>query len=374
MIAYIRLFVAFLLTVFPYGGDYAKSFLGSIIGVIALTGCYRLPTEAIKMVLGVVAIFYMPVLIMQLGRLEYVWELRQLAYVLLAAFFLLSIPSQYLVSENRKLFKFLNYLCVFLIFIDFLVLNIDYFGVSAVIMGYIVNNNFQNYIDGYYRYLGVLGNPNHSGLFYALLIIFIGSSSLLPRILKFIACSIAGYLLIATFSRTAFIALLIGLIVSIKSKKLFVVFILMLPIAIYLLPEYLVDMLLSRVNDLSAASERGEILRDNLSIISILDHFFGSPKIPEVTDNDFLSIYLRFGFFGLLGYLLILLYVVYMHVRFGTLSSLKLGVFFVILVSGLAGGALGNPQLMYVAFLFCLFDHKLTQYQFAREGLQKSAQ
>lgn len=350
---YLSQFFLLVFCFFPYGGNYLYSSVGVILGVFfyrkhlyidrgffwAIYACY----------LGVAL-----VLLVQLPVMIQLWDLRQVVYFLLIP--ILAFGS---FGLNEKILLIFKYQLSILIAVDLLVVNLDIFNISDEILRLVANDVFLELIGNYYRYIGVLGNPNTSGILYALVLyffLFCGGGNIYFR---YVFAGVAFYLLLMTVSRTALISVAIPIIVFSKNRIVLAVFFCILYFGMYYSGDNsgFSEVVDSRVTDFSSGEDRVEIFKSAFEKMSIVEIFFGSPKIPDVTDNDYLTIFVRFGGVGLVMYLSIIAICVQhwiLKCRYD-LNSQRIGLILILLISGLGGGGLGSPQLIFTTFLLNVF-------------------
>lgn len=217
------------------------------------------------------------------------------------------------------------------------------------------------YIHGYYRHIGILGNPNSSSLLYVIFILWLlsyvsKSPKGLRRNASILLTLISLILLIATMSRTGFICLSAALIFS-KSKftlPLFSFLIIILVILINFGGSHF-EVLFIRFADssgLTAGTARIELTQEIFDAMYRGNFWFGGGEKFSVTDNDYLMLLSRFGVIGGICFLLIFFgRGLVQALRFRMGNSLRLQLLVVVLVSSFAGGVIGYPGLLILALI-----------------------
>ncbi|WP_462170225.1 hypothetical protein [Pseudoalteromonas xiamenensis] len=140
-----------------------------------------------------------------------------------------------------------------------------------------------DYIEYYWRHIGIMGNPNYSGGLYSLIILFslnllLHKPSSMVKVLTFLLFSISLLLLIETYSRTAIVSVLVAIAITIgaKNKRKALAITAFLGIVSLLLFADWVSFMVARFASFSSFIERIEIwmgLSKNLDWLTLI---FGS--------------------------------------------------------------------------------------------------
>jgi hypothetical protein len=351
MIRYLRWIAAVVASVLPYGGDYKLAVIGCFAGFCLISKDVTFKKSYVIYLYIILCLFFLPGILINLNYLTNFWDLRHITFLMLLAM-LGAIRSKRRIGAEVEYSQLFPWVLASIISFDLFFLNLDFAGFSRDALLLITNENFKEYVDGYYRYLGIFGNPNVSGVFYALAFFYFAENRNISRIVSIAVCLMSLYMLILTFSRTAFISLLLAYLITSRLNLRVLIGLFLGSLTIYyVVAGDLNEIFISRVTDFSSAEDRSDILLGQLYSMTPVVHLFGTPTLPTVTDNDFLTIYIRFGLFGLLGYLTVACMLIYIIAKTPLYRELKMGLLCIALTSGFAGGALGNPQLMFVVFL-----------------------
>lgn len=298
-----------------------------------------------------------------------IWFVRE--YVRLPFYFsLLFIVNVRFFVFMKSLTFYLSLLCLF----DFIILFMfkDSY-VSNVIKYAVSMPGMLDYLEGYWRHIGIGGNPNFSSFLYSICIIlnicclqswWINDESRLFKCFMFLSIFISFVLLVVTFSRTSFVALLVAIFISnfrVKYIPFLLVFLFLSGFYLFLEPLFF-DKLLARFSSFSSFSHRIDMWVNLLGYFDVKAALFGQalPAEVSVTDNDYLYYIFRYGLVVGVGALLIPWYVLFVirhDYRFSILFPLL--VFFY--VSAFPGGSLTHPKTF--CFLVILITFILSSFK-----------
>ncbi|WP_462173378.1 hypothetical protein [Pseudoalteromonas xiamenensis] len=223
-----------------------------------------------------------------------------------------------------------------------------------------------DYIEYYWRHIGIMGNPNYSGGLYSLIILFslnllLHKPSSMVKVLTFLLFSISLLLLIETYSRTAIVSVLVAIAITIgaKNKRKALAITAFLGIVSLLLFADWVSFMVARFASFSSFIERIEIwmgLSKNLDWLTLI---FGSTADLRITDNDYIFFLLRFGSVCTLFYFLYFLGAAFKLKNNFYATYYKSSLVFSF-TSGVAGGVFSSPSLSYLLIVILLMAFCVT--------------
>ena len=241
------------------------------------------------------------------------WYLRELIRIPLMLILLVSF------TINRD--KFLHLLGLYLsllILCDFIFLYLlSDTGVSILIKKAVAMSGMTDFLDGYWRHMGLGGNPNFSSFIYSISIIVLSwllvsfKHNKLTFIFFLLTTFIALFLLVISYSRTSLIALLLAVFfIYFRIKYLIFIFLLLLfGITFLLFNDNVYESLIIRFSSFSSFDARVEMWKALIESYGPLTFLFGSALPVDVVDNDYLYFFYRFGFIVALILLIIPIYI-----------------------------------------------------------------
>ncbi|MFS1918560.1 hypothetical protein [Vibrio sp. 10N.286.46.E10] len=272
------------------------------------------------------------------------------------------IVSFYYISNNVNCtVKSTSFLLSMLVLLDFMIFYLWPSGaLSKQLMLLVAMPGMNDYLDSYWRHIGIGGNPNVSSLIYAINIL------IAINILKYnqyygvnhtfkwfliLSVSISIFLCLMTFSRTGIISCLLAIYLTINNKIKWSSLLLAVLILSYLSFPELWQPILERFtsfSSLEARTQHWSLLTQNFSIFRLM---FGSPFEVDVIDNDYLYLLFRFG----LVFLLItvgLLFYIWGRIGCEVRRELYFSLILFVLISAIPGGPLTSPKIYTFIVLF----------------------
>lgn len=218
-----------------------------------------------------------------------------------------------------------------------------------------------NYIDGYYRHIGILGNPNASSLLYVIfllwLIHFVAQlSGKIRRVLGGMLILANLVLLLGTVSRTGIISLAVALLLT-RPRYLYYYLLLLIGMVgmLVLVGDNFFDIVFGRffeTTGYSAATERMDMSHEIIGEALKNGFWYGGVKQYEVTDNDYVTLLTRFGVIGAISFIVIFFgHEVKKALQFRIAKPLHLQLLVVTLLSSVVGGVIGSPGLFIIALI-----------------------
>lgn len=294
------------------------------------------------------------------GELASVWDLREYIRVPLSIVILFYYSKTKFFSLNNLTFGFS--LIILFDFFALLVFKDNYF--SKLFLQSIAMSGMADYLVGYWRHIGIGGNPNFSAMIYSIFIII--SAHLLcmkpemnkliyfKRALIVVSLFVAVFLLFITFSRTGIIALFLSLgLFFIKPKYLPYISMFFIGLFLFIMfnPETeLFIKVTQRFSSFSSASARGEHWRQLFVGYDLLKFFFGYKFESSVIDNDYLYFIYRFGVV-LGGLLLILPFYPIFKIQITSTKLMYLNLLVFYYIAALPGGPLSHPKSYFFLLL-----------------------
>ena len=284
-------------------------------------------------------------------KAEFIWSIRWVKL------FTIGWSTYFVFQNNRKMLSHL----LFMGFIGVVVINaLQLIGIPSVIDLYSSKEAAtvsltKSLLDG--RVFGSVLNPNNNGLLLSLFAVYFLTSNVRW---KYLLVSISGLLILMTQSRTAFIALVlvIGVLIIIhlwkKSKRHLLLFGAGSLLVLFALIQL-------KFNNLSSLFD-GSAFRSNsvntrfdvankVFEVNAESHFLGQGKlanIPELVggsiDNEFMYVYLQYGFIGILALCTIVVLFSVMSIK-PIVSRGSLGMIIVMLICGLTNLSFSNLEI-----------------------------
>jgi len=291
---------------------------------------------------------------------ENIWAIREYIRVPIAFVAFLSYSNQSFFNID----KFIRFLAVCILFDYIFLFLFEEFPLSGFVMQEVAMQGMSDYLIGYWRHIGIGGNPNVSSLIYSIFLILVFHRYWKSKIIyhgfyenSFIfLTSIASFvLLLFTFSRTGILAFLLSMIVffiRIRYIPQILFFITVLFIGLFFYSDIdLFATLARRFTSFSSLDARFEHWTNLASGYSFLDFLFGRPFESSVIDNDYLYFFYRYGFLLAL-FLLFVPFVPLFRIRerSNRLMYFHLIIFFY--VAAIPGGALSHPKTYFWLLLF----------------------
>ncbi|ELN6867947.1 TPA: hypothetical protein NKU35_000318 [Vibrio parahaemolyticus] len=341
-------------------GGFILSYLFSYILVIILffvSEKIKLDKISISLVLFVGVTLAISAFYDSLSSNSY-WFLREL--IRFPLFLVVLLSFKFLKSEFIK--NLTIWFC-FLIVFDFVFLFLfknSYF--SKIIISNVAMSGMADYLEAYWRHIGIGGNPNFSSFLYAIFIIlglefFRKNKRSISMTLCFFILSgllLAFFLLILTFSRTSLVALFLAMIIIyLKVRYLPYIFAFIFSVFLYLYvdSEFLAK-ISARLTSFSSFEHRVDMWKELLIYYDLKAAIVGRslPVHISVTDNDYLYFFFRFGFFVSILLLFTPWYLLFTKIS-GSVKRLVLGVLVFYYIAAFPGGTLTHPKT-YVFLLF----------------------
>jgi len=293
--------------------------------------------------------------------LENIWDLREFIRVPLT----IIVLFYYSENEGFPADRLLKYFALFIL-LDFILLYaFSDSNVSKKLLQSVAMSGMADYLDDYWRYIGLGGNPNLSALIYSIFIIIslhvLTAQKLYRditgpnRLFLYIACGIALFLLIITFSRTGIVALGASLLFFFtRPKYAALVFLGVCVLGIYFaffLDFDIYDKLIYRFSSFTSMESRishWELLFSNYSLVQLV---FGSKFYVSVIDNDYIYFIYRFGIF--LGALLLLAPLFpLIKIREKNIRYMYFNFVIFFYISAFPGGSLSHPKTYFFLLAF----------------------
>ena len=282
------------------------------------------------------------------------WYLRELIRIPLMLILLVSFN----INRDRFL-HFLGFYLSLLILCDFVFLYLlSDTGFTLLIKKAVAMSGMTDYLDGYWRHMGLGGNPNFSSFIYAISIIVLSwlLVSFKHRKLIFIlflsTAFIALFLLVISYSRTSLVALLLAVFfIYFRLKYLFfIVLLLLFGITFLLFNDSVYESLITRFSSFSSFDARVEMWKALIESSGPFTFLFGNALPVDVVDNDYLYFFYRFGFIVALILLIIPIYI-YFQIRYDKYCKLYLCILIFFYVAAFPGGTFTHPK----TFFFLIF-------------------
>ncbi|WP_101842476.1 O-antigen ligase [Halobacillus sp. Marseille-P3879] len=241
------------------------------------------------------------------------------------------------------------------------------------------NNNFETWEVG--RIIGTIGNPNTYGVFIVIFVLFI-CNVLLPKyknnskikVLLTTTLLISIVSIILSQSRTAYILLAIGLVISIvlnkkSSLNKFMWFIITaLSLIILLFYNEFVSQRFTN-ESLTSLGGRVEVWKtfiDNYLFPFNINSLIGSgvERISDIgiaVDNYYLQLLLQYGVIGLILYISIFIVIIghfLFYFRISKYSTFIISTILVVLISDMSGSVSMNPDITVFLFLIIGYCYK----------------
>jgi hypothetical protein len=339
-------------------GGYSLVFVVSALIFLIYVG-YRakqLKNKYILALLAFVCFWSLISISITVNTLESMWDLREYIRVPLSIITLFYF-SRHKCFTVSKLVAFL----ALVIFIDFLFLFIfKDLEFSKLLLRTFAMSGMSDYLDGYWRHIGIGGNPNFSAFIYSIFIIIgvhtlrednvIDRLGIIRKSFIITALPISFFLLVLTFSRSGIIALVFSLsFFFIKPKYFFYLF--SLCITIFLIQLYSPNFELfikftNRFSSFSSAEARADHWVQLFNNYDLVKFVFGSKFETSVIDNDYLYFFYRFGL--VLGGLLLFL-PIYPLFKIKSKSNKRLYLNLIVFyyVAAIPGGPLSDPKTYF---------------------------
>ncbi|EHK9049603.1 hypothetical protein RH728_004072 [Vibrio vulnificus] len=260
-----------------------------------------------------------------------------------------------------------------LVFVDFVVLFVMAgTPLASIVLKYIAMSGMTDYLEGYWRHIGVGGNPNFSSFIYAIHAIVcievlrLQKSSLTKFISFFymLGLVVSLFLLVLTFSRTSLLAFVVAAILMyFRFKYLPYVAFVILAVVVYLIfaPDF-ADKLSSRLTSFSSFQNRIDMWIELYTYYDFKAMLLGSalPIHINVVDNDYWFFIFRFGI-PVSFLILVSPWVLWFSCRNKDGSKTVLGLLVFYYVAAFPGGTLTHPKsfIFLVMFLALICNNGL---------------
>jgi hypothetical protein len=299
-----------------------------------------------------IAVFYIFLAVMSSHDITDSWELREYVRV---PIMLVSLYAIY--NVDSRAIKIMLYIISLAIIFDFVILALMKGSGIALFVGNILTMRGMTEVQGgYWRHIGIGGNPNVSSIIYSIFIIVSWHMLFYIKSIKFntfsyiaisISTIIALYLNVLTFSRTGFIALILSFMFFVK-KPLLLLFISLLfcSVLLFVFPS-LFDQIINRFQSFSSFDARLDHWSTLFNNYNFSTFLFGDTMFLSVVDNDYLYLLYRFGIFGLIISISIPVIVLW-NIPNQEFKSTYLHLLVFFGIAAIPGGSIANPK----AYLF----------------------
>jgi hypothetical protein len=239
--------------------------------------------------------------------------------------------------------------------VDFVILYLGFFGaLGSKIRELVYMRSLRQYIEHFWRHIGIIGNPNGSAFLYGIYLVVLSfaisrSQFALNRIEKFLLLSVgpvAVFLLTETYSRTNLIAVaLVACYALIQGgagrwRYLFVIGV--VGVLLFSFGGY--ERIELRFETLSSGEKRLLHWDALLGGMTFDDVVMGAPLTAGFTDSDYLFVLLRFGVVGSVAILWVLVSLYASARKQGLLGELFSQLMAYGAISGVAMGVFVMPN------------------------------
>jgi len=288
-----------------------------------------------------------------------VWYLREFIRLIFIIVFIFTIRET---VADETVFNLMPLQLSLIVMIDWFLFNIlSEYPISKWMMREIAMNGMHDYLENYWRHIGIAGNPNFSAFIYSIAIIF-NLGYLKRHKVRFdllsifiqISLLLSVYLLFISYSRTSLIALVITLFISnfrIRHTSYYILLLMFLPLIFAIDIEYIVS-LKNRFSSFSALTHRVDLWKELFMYVDIRAILIGKEMYVSVVDNDYFYFLYRYGLIAG-GMILAMPWIIYNRCRDGKWKELLFPILLFYYISAMVGGPLAHPKT-YVFLLFIL--------------------
>lgn len=283
------------------------------------------------------------------------WYLRELIRIPILIVFLFDFKF----DRNFLFRRMALFLSVTVILDFFLLYVLSETLLANIIKSAVAMNGMSDFLEAYWRHIGLGGNPNFSSFIYSISIIFLlwgmveGELEKKYSIFYFCALGIAFFLLLISYSRTSLVATSISILLVYFRIKYIPILLLCAVVAFLGLfyEQSMLDSMYSRFSSFSSFDARIKMWDELFQSYNAFTFLFGAALPVDVVDNDYLYFFYRYGFFVSLIVLSLPIYIGY-KLRRDKFFKLYFGVLMFFYIAAFPGGTLTHPKTFFFIIFF----------------------